>query len=90
MFKILNFFKKKESGNSSQEAAEKAGSLISKKIDNLSNFFNDKLTLVLNEYDVIKDKVQNLRTTNYLLGLKHLENGKISEAIFPSDYIVIV
>ena len=88
---MFNIFKKKALENSTKEEVspkEGLSETIGKKIDAISNIFNEKLELVLNEFSIIREKTKNLRTTNYLLGLKHLENGKISEAIFRFRFTV--
>jgi tetratricopeptide (TPR) repeat protein len=92
---MFNIFKKKVLENPTENPTKEEGlskegisGAISKKIDVITNIFNEKLELVLSEFSVIREKTKNLRTTNYLLGLKHLENGKISEAIFRFRFTV--
>jgi len=44
----------------------------------LVKFLNDSVI----EYNSIREKCKNLQNTNYELGLKHLENNNVDEAIF--------
>lgn len=48
---------------------------------------HEKYELIVAEFFSIKEKCADLRTTNYDLGLKHLTNGKIPEAIFRFRFI---
>lgn len=48
---------------------------------------HEKYELAVEEFFLIKEKCADLRTTNYNLGLKHLTNGKIPEAIFRFRFI---
>lgn len=53
----------------------------------LTEFLGDKLEVAQSEFSVIKQKCKNLRETNYDLGLKHLENGNLTDAIFRFRFI---
>jgi tetratricopeptide (TPR) repeat protein len=55
---------------------------LENKIDKLSNFIDHLFAYVTLEYQVIKDKLKDLSKTNYDLGIKHLEQGNLKEAIF--------
>lgn len=56
--------------------------VISQKIDKVSNFFEHLWALITIEYSTIKEKFQDLSKANYDLGIKHLEEGNVREAIF--------
>lgn len=65
-----------------QNAGSKLAIKFREKSAKLAGFLNNALESAKEEYFSIKEKSKNLRKTNYELGLKHLENGNISEAIF--------
>ena len=52
------------------------------KLDKLSGFFDQIFDRLLTEYHSIKEKSQDLSATNYVLGMQHLEDGNLKEAIF--------
>lgn len=56
-------------------------------IAKLKNFVNLNYNNLTEEYNLIKNKFNNLLETNYNQGLKHLSNNKISEAIFRFRFI---
>jgi len=62
--------------NSNVVLASKAFEFASNKIDELRN-----------EYLLIKEKTSNLLQTNYELGLRHIEKGNLSDAIFRFRFI---
>jgi len=79
---------KSDDTNNSDKTA--SGSLISslhEKSDKLVNFIGEKIQQANQEFFTIKDRISNLRETNYKLGLKHLENGNITDAIFRFRFI---
>ncbi|MBU6339412.1 MAG: tetratricopeptide repeat protein [Rickettsiales bacterium] len=82
MFKIFS----KKSKNTEEKKSELATSLKQKSQD-LSNFVGDKIKLAQDEVVTIRKKCSNLLETNYQLGLKHLENDNLSEAIFRFRFI---
>lgn len=55
---------------------------IESRVDKFSNFIDHLFSFVVVEYRIIKEKMQDLSKTNYDLGVKHLENGNLKEAIF--------
>ncbi len=61
--------------------SEKLAENLRKKSEELTQFLGDKMESVREEYFSIREKTKNLRQTNYDLGMKHLENGHIDEAI---------
>jgi tetratricopeptide (TPR) repeat protein len=52
------------------------------RIDKVSHFMDNVFAYVIAEYQAIKNKSKNLSKTNYELGIKHLEQGNLQEAIF--------
>ena len=86
MFDIFKSFKKMVGlGNQPENKAISTPlgeSSLETKTDKLVSFFSKISDLFLAEYDSIKEKSKDLSTTNYELGMKHLENGNIKEAIF--------
>ncbi len=70
-----------------QEGKEKLSKLIRGKLENLTFFTQEKISWIKTEISELIKKCQNLRDTNYQLGLKHLENGHLPEAIFRFRFI---
>lgn len=60
---------------------------LHKKSEEFINLISQSLESTKNELRSMKEKYNNLIGTNYDLGLKHLENGKIPEAIFRFRFI---
>jgi tetratricopeptide (TPR) repeat protein len=58
------------------------GNFLDKPINKISNFFDSLSQSVISEHGVIKKKIKNLYQSNYDLGLQHLNNGNVREAIF--------
>jgi tetratricopeptide (TPR) repeat protein len=58
------------------------GGVLEHKIDKLSNFIDHFWASVIVEYRIVKEKFQDLSKANYDLGIRHLEEGNIKEAIF--------
>jgi tetratricopeptide (TPR) repeat protein len=92
MFKIIKktFFKEKAPANLGQNIEQDDQSLkkqFSDKIDKIFAFFIEKYHDIINEIKTIKDKLGNLPEVNHRLGLKHLENGHLSDAIFRFKFI---
>lgn len=50
-------------------------------------FFGNIFTKIEEEFHIIKNKCENLRETNYDLGLAHLEKGNLKDAIFRFKFI---
>ncbi|OFW80480.1 MAG: hypothetical protein A2887_05085 [Alphaproteobacteria bacterium RIFCSPLOWO2_01_FULL_40_26] len=67
--------------------AAKFGIKLREKSSKLLEFAGKNFELVKNEITIIRAKCQNLREVNYNLGLKHLENGHLSDAIFRFRFI---
>jgi len=60
---------------------------IQNKAEMLAEFASNKFQETINEFGNIKEKMSNLLETNYNLGLKHLERGNISDAVFRFRFI---
>lgn len=60
---------------------------IQEKSAKFAGFMERKFQQVYEEFFTIKNRLQNLRETNYKLGLKHLENGNLKDAIFRFRFI---
>ena len=54
---------------------------IRDKSKELAGFLQRKIEQITEEFSSIKEKCQDLQQTNYDLGIKHLENGRLPEAI---------
>jgi tetratricopeptide (TPR) repeat protein len=65
----------------------KLGTKVKEKSAKFVEFLNEKSTALQKEFVTIKSKCKNLRETNYQLGLRHLENGHLSDAIFRFRFI---
>ena len=80
---------KKLFGKSDQKenAGAKFAIKLRQKSEKFSNFLGEKFHAVRDEFFNIRSKCENLRETNYALGLKHLEKGDLSDAIFRFRFI---
>lgn len=81
---LFKIFKKSKEEEKKKDAAisEKIADSLKEKSEDFSKFLSEKIDFIQDEFKIITKKTKNLRTTNHLLGLKHLENGKLPEAIF--------
>ena len=80
---IKKIFSKKSDDSSPKESgAVKLALSLKEKSQEFSDFIGNKIEQAKNEFFTIKDKCNNLPEANYKLGLKHLENGNLSDAIF--------
>ncbi len=88
MFKIV---KKMIVGTPSDKKEEENKVTLIQKIQEkafgLIDFFQSKIQETKEEFGDVKSKVSNLLETNYNLGLKHLEKGNISDAVFRFRFI---
>ncbi len=82
---VKNVFSKKS--KKTENTGEKFAVELKSKSQNLLSFTNQKIEQAKDEFFTIKGKFNNLLETNYKLGLKHLENGNLSEAIFRFRFI---
>lgn len=87
MFNFINSVKKlaglsKKDNKQPQSTPEESKKALSAKIDKISGLLNDLTGQVVNEYKTIREKSKNLSETNLKLGMKYLEEGNLSEAIF--------
>jgi tetratricopeptide (TPR) repeat protein len=76
--KIIGFDKK---ATNPLESTNTKDDIINK-VQQIPGFVSKKIEEAVTEYGIIREKMKDLSTTNYNLGMKHLENGRISEAIF--------
>jgi tetratricopeptide (TPR) repeat protein len=79
--KLIGKSEKKETGG------EKLAVTLRQKSGKFSDFLGEKFQAIQNEFYTIRAKCENLRETNYNLGLKHLEKGNLSDAIFRFRFI---
>jgi tetratricopeptide (TPR) repeat protein len=76
--KIIGFDKKASNPLGDESVKD---SLINK-VQQVPTFVSKKIDEAVTEYGIIREKMKDLSATNYNLGMKHLENGRTSEAIF--------
>ena len=83
------FLKKIFFGKSDKQknTGEKFGSTLQKKSQEIYEVANKKYNQGIEEFFSIKKKLKNLLETNYALGMKHLEKGNLSDAIFRFRFI---
>jgi len=60
---------------------------IHQKVEGIIGFINLKTKETIDEFGDVKAKVSNLLETNYNLGLKHLDKGNISDAVFRFRFV---
>ena len=86
MFNIFKSVKKivgfEDKNANADKRAETGDSTLEKKINQLSNFFGKIFKSITSEHKIIKEKMKDLYRSNYDLGIKHLKNGNVKEAIF--------
>ena len=70
-----------------KNTGEKFGSTLQKKSQEIYEVANKKYNQGIEEFFSIKKKLKNLLETNYALGMKHLEKGNLSDAIFRFRFI---
>jgi len=70
-----------------ENTGAKFGAKLRQKAAEFNTFVSDRVQLVQDEFFTIRSKCGNLRETNYNLGLKHLEKGNLSDAIFRFRFI---
>lgn len=78
---------KKADKKQEQEQKNSLAISLREKSQELSNELSGRIDLMKNEFFVMKEKYNNLLETNYNLGLKHIENGRLSDAIFRFHFI---
>ena len=79
------FFKK--SKDSKKESQKGLAITLREKSQQLSEGLSGTLDSVKTEFSTLKNKYNNLLETNYNLGLKHIKNGNLSDAIFRFRFI---
>lgn len=60
---------------------------IQKKAEGFADFIKSRIQETRDEFGDVRAKMSNLLETNYNLGLKHLEKGNISDAIFRFRFV---
>ncbi len=88
MFDIFKKFLKKPQPKeieTSHNLSESEGLL--RKSEKVRLFLNESALAVKNEIISIKEKTKDLHQTNFDLGIRHLENGNLSEAVFRFRFI---
>lgn len=75
-------FSKKEDPKNSEGSNNDISKTLRNKSEKFSIFLANSFDRVKDEIFSIREKCQNLRETNFDLGMLHLENGNIPEAIF--------
>ena len=88
MFEIIKntFFKGKKDQNHNQNQQQNKEH-FSDKINKVSGFLASKYKDIIDEVKTIRSKLKNLSEVNYNLGLRHLENGNLSDAVFRFKFI---
>lgn len=85
---IGNFIKKLIGKSKTEESAGARFAIaLRHKVEKTSGFLAEKTKLAHREFSIIREKCKSLRETNYKLGLKHLENGHLRDAIFRFRFI---
>ena len=80
MFNKLNLFHKNRDEDSNSDKSLK--NLIFSKFNSFTSFFSNQVKSAFGEYKLIRKKMKDLSSTNYNLGMKHLDSGNVSEATF--------
>ncbi len=85
---LVKKFLLKKSNNEQEESNKKNLAIaLREKSQEFSNGIGEKINLVKTEFSSMKEKYDNLLETNYNLGLRHIENGNLTEAIFRFRFI---
>ena len=83
---MIRFLFSKITGKKDPKAPESTGTKLAVTLrqnsEKFTGFLGEKFELAQEEYSSIKEKCKDLRSTNYNLGMKHMENGNLPEAIF--------
>jgi tetratricopeptide (TPR) repeat protein len=78
---------KTETANDPKSLSSDVAQGLRQKSEKFSQFLGSKVDSVYEEFFSIKEKCQDLRQTNFDLGMRHLENGSLPEAIFRFRFI---
>lgn len=70
-----------------EEISTSIAQSIREKSQKIIDTASEKFQNATREFFDIKQRLENLRESNYKLGLKHLENGHIKDAIFRFRFI---
>lgn len=83
---MIKFLFRKITGKKDPKDPQSSGAKLAVKLrensEKLTGFLGEKFELAQEEYSSIKEKCKDLRSTNYNLGMRHMENGNLPEAIF--------
>ncbi len=60
---------------------------LTKKSEKFQKFLSESFSSIKNEILAAKEKMKDLHQANFDLGVRHLENGNLSEAIFRFRFI---
>lgn len=80
------FFKKKDQQAAASPEVKKQNQ-FQQKLEKTTGFVATKIQEFKDELELIKSKLRTLLETNYQLGLRHIERGNISDAIFRFKFI---
>lgn len=72
----------KDAANEDSKSNSEISQTILQKSKRFSEFLNSRAELLQEELSLIRYKCQDLRQTNFDLGMKHLKNNALPEAIF--------
>ncbi len=77
---LFKLFSKKQK-TVKENKIEKITKEIQESSKKITDIFNKTISSAQSEFISMKEKTKDLRSVNYELGLKHLENERLSEAI---------
>ncbi len=78
---------KKLLGFKGDKVESKVSVSLKGKINNISSFVDEKIDLAKKEYFETREKLGNLRETNYSQGLRYIEKGHLKDAVFRFRFI---
>jgi len=84
---VKKLFFKKSDNQKEEDNKKNLAIALREKSQEFSDGISEKIDLVKTEFSVMKEKYDNLLETNYNLGLKHIDNGNLAEAIFRFRFI---
>jgi tetratricopeptide (TPR) repeat protein len=84
---IGNIFKKLLGKSTAENSGTKLADKFKDKSEKFAKFLGEKSQFLQQEFQSIKSKCNNLKETNYQLGMKHLEDGNLTDAIFRFRFI---
>lgn len=82
MFNIKKLLKiDKKNTKTDQKTESSLKDKLRDKSKDLTNALQKSIDLAKAEFSLIREKIRNLRETNYNLGVKHLESGNLTDAV---------